>query len=1318
MGKRDRVKGKLRALLASDAARPAPAPTNSPLTRPTSTTPTPSTAPNVNASAATSHGPILEKALGGVLAKLPQAEKAAFTQASAKIDEHTLLVRVKTYDAEHMNDSAFRPHTERLSKFLNLLNKFMRGVAIGIQASPEVSALVVGSLRVVIDLGLQFAMYFSKLTDMMCTFEDYLGPLAEYAKAADISLVETAVVKAYANIVEFSWKACRVFVDANGNKRKWTSLRAFMRQHWETFESEFAAIKGDLQLHLDVLLHSVQSLHFDQSRRGEEARRREQERQEKTEFLAWVSNIDFEQTHQVIYAKKQEKTCDWLIKDPRYQQWFNSPNSSLLWCHGKPGIGKSVLASNVIENITAEIGLREDAAVCFAYYNYRDAQLKDLHQIVTALLKQLIRRKPMVPHGLLKNQHDALSPSLVGTLDSFKSCVEDLSQVYVVFDALDECPEEEREEVLKFITKAVTAQVACHVKVFVTSRKEMDIAKAFENKKVPTIPIQTESVTADIETFVRSQVEKLLIGEHGKTLYVTDGRLKETIIQTLAQRAEGMFLWVNLQLDSLCQASKARKDHVVASALETLPQGLTDTYVRILERIEAQSPYMRNLALNCLTWTIYARRPLRTSELQHALAIGSDSTTFQDLDTDQVILEACCNLLEVINFSIRPVHYTVQEFLTETIPGLSEQSIRGQLQDSTSAHRRLSLACMAYIRQSSFDAPARKVTALAHRLGMNPLAGYACHSFDYHVSKSVEHSPDVMDQLGILLQKESTYLAAILQIRIFERDAYMGGRDRFNPLDFLVSAETIIYTTSLYNIAALRQRWIVQTLPAYALQLAASAGLENAVHRLLEEGYDINEKDGTQSTALYHACSNGHNEIAQILIEQRADVNAQGGYFGYALQAASFRGHEQIVKTLLNNAANANAQGGYYGYALQAASFRGHEQIVKTLLNNAANANAQGGYYSNALQAALLEGHEQIVKTLLNNGANVNAQGGYYGNALQAASYGGREQIVKTLLNNGANANAQGGYYGNALQAASLEGHEQIVKTLLNNGANVNAQGGYYGNALQAASYRGREQIVKTLLNNGANANAQGGYYGNALQAASLEGHEQIVKTLLNNGANVNAQGGYYGNALQAASYGGREQIVKTLLNNGANANAQGGYYGNALQAASYGGHEQIVNMLLDNNADINALGGQWGNALQAAVIGNEVQIVKILLERNADANAEHGGVTVLQDASEYGDVEIVKMLLDKKADVNRDGRRGTALQLASDRGHHEVVKMLLDEGADVHAKGHYGWDETIHGTALQAASRNGHEQVVQMLLEAGAEDLRDKDDASSSRPD
>jgi plasmid maintenance system antidote protein VapI len=220
---------------------------------------------------------VLEKALARQLQKIPAAQKTAFMQAFQAIDEQALLSKVKEYDVTHCNQSSYRPYAERLSKVLGLLDRVMGGVAIGIQANPEISAVVVGSVRIVIDLALKFATFFGRLTDMVCTLENYLLPLAEYARSAEIELVEKTVVNAYANVLDFSWKARQVFIDANGDPRRWTSIRVFLRQHWETFESEFVTIRESMQHHLDILLHSVQALQFDAFRKAEQARQFEEE---------------------------------------------------------------------------------------------------------------------------------------------------------------------------------------------------------------------------------------------------------------------------------------------------------------------------------------------------------------------------------------------------------------------------------------------------------------------------------------------------------------------------------------------------------------------------------------------------------------------------------------------------------------------------------------------------------------------------------------------------------------------------------------------------------------------------------------------------------------------------------------------------------------------------------------------------------------------------------------------------------------------------------------------------------------------------------
>jgi ankyrin repeat domain-containing protein 50 len=105
-------------------------------------------------------------------------------------------------------------------------------------------------------------------------------------------------------------------------------------------------------------------------------------------------------------------------------------------------------------------------------------------------------------------------------------------------DALDECLADERHQIIGFLTKIVDRLP--NAKVFVTSRKEWDIAEAFENNKIPVIKIEAENVARDVNSFVRAEVKRLRQGYNGKKLYLTNETLEETIITTLSEKAEGM----------------------------------------------------------------------------------------------------------------------------------------------------------------------------------------------------------------------------------------------------------------------------------------------------------------------------------------------------------------------------------------------------------------------------------------------------------------------------------------------------------------------------------------------------------------------------------------------------------------------------------------------------------------------------------------------------------------------------------------------------------------------------------------------------------
>lgn len=192
----------------------------------------------------------------------------------------------------------------------------------------------------------------------------------------------------------------------------------------------------------------------------------------------------------------------------------------------------------MLEHVTTERALHKDVGIGFVYYNYQSTEMRDVSQIIVALIKQLCRKKDVVPPGFLKVKQDAMDPSQLGNQESFITVASEFREVVVIIDALDECPKDARNRILGFLS-GVANNLPC-AKVFVTSRRERDIEEAFMKLKTPIIEIEAGSVAADISSYVRSEVKRLRDGYDGKRLYLKNDTLEMTIVRTLTEKADGM----------------------------------------------------------------------------------------------------------------------------------------------------------------------------------------------------------------------------------------------------------------------------------------------------------------------------------------------------------------------------------------------------------------------------------------------------------------------------------------------------------------------------------------------------------------------------------------------------------------------------------------------------------------------------------------------------------------------------------------------------------------------------------------------------------
>ncbi|KAJ7364164.1 ankyrin repeat-containing domain protein [Mycena albidolilacea] len=1064
--------------------------------------------------------------------------------------------------------------------------------------------------------------------------------------------------------------------------------------------------------------------------------------EERTKIINWLSPINFFGRQQDIFHARQPGTGEKLLIDQCFEQWKTS-SGDILWCKGMPGAGKTVFASIVVNHLETTTR-REDIAVACMYLNHKETQIQTPSNLLAALWRQLVFDKPTSVDSMgqkLYRQHfeKGTRPSLEEIHGLLCSVVAKWSRVFIVVDALDEYPEDERMILLKRLTT-----MGSTVNVMLTSRPHITL---------PSLRYTTNLEIRAPDEDIRKYVDQRIQAHSRLSLHVqTSPELREQIITTILKSVDGMFLLAKLHTESLVAKTTVK---LVRETLENLPKDLDAAYKNTMDRINQQQTGDKELALAALTWVANAKRVLTVAELREALAVkaGAEKLDPDDRPDISIISDVCAGLIifdnqvEGTSSKVRLVHYSTQNYLDGIFP---------------EAHTDITRTLLTYLALGEVQSDVDKFQAArwsdkkTKPPKNHPLFDYCGYCLVHAVGQPEVQLQDMIlkfleavnewypqmwsdrpqpwnVKIPLPFYSSPLWVAAAANLQKTVKHVLESGvaPNSEHELDGRVSA--LCVASFLGNgqiVKSLLERGASTSrrCRCSALRLASQEGHIEIVRTLLENGVNIDAEDPPYGTALQSAIEKGHTEIVHLLIEQGADVTIGGWEYGSALQVASARGQKKIIPLLLQSGADVNAVGGQYGSALQAAVKNKYTNIIHLLLDKGADVNAAAGKYGTALYLAAKEGHTDKVLLLLEKGANVNEMGETFRSALAAATAKGYINIVRLLLERGADVNSSVGEYGSPLYLASEEGHTQVVRLLLDKGANVNKVGGEHGSAFQAAvrnghpeivrllaekgadvktaasgalvlaSKQGYTNLVRLLLENGANANAAPGKYHTALYVAAEQGYTETVQLLLDNSADVNATGGEYGSALQAAIKNKHTEIARLLLQNGASANSAGNY-GTALYLAATAGHIEIVDLLLHNGANVNAVGGAFHTALSVASKKGYMEIVRLLLEKDAGVNSvakEHDNA--LQLASEQGHMEIVRLFLESGADVNSAGDYGTALYLASAEGHKEIVRLLLENGADINATG------GVCGSALAVASNSGHTELVHLLLENGAD--------------
>lgn len=619
-------------------------------------------------------------------------------------------------------------------------------------------------------------------------------------------------------------------------------------------------------------------------------------------------------------------TCEWILTRKEYKRWLVGEHTRLLYLTGRPGIGKTTIATRLTEELAEKA--KQDGRITFVYYfcDSKDQNRRTASTVLRGLLLQTLRRRPALFKLILpeyKQKGKQWFDSFDGLRRIFCSMLDDpdVGKTYILVDALDECEENCRVDLLQCLES-----IASISQVIVTSRMTVEIEevelksqKRYPGRQCPRlcsdfIHVDSAAINKDLSNFIEVKIEELPARFSVKT--------KDMIKDALIDRAGGTFIWVSLVLMDI---SKAKRSDAVSQKLHKLPRDLNEIYVRILRDIDDDDVSDARFILQCVT---AAMRPLTVQELTIAWMIGKGSWIEDHAPRPDDISEyendwKCCGPILRLDSdgetrTVNLIHQSAKDFLLDRSIGCCEK-VTGSLFEESIADLSMFDACRDFLTKTDFDSIATKthlyrydslhddLTPRDHELEYLSLGAAKQPFLSYCLDHWRDHAIAAEDQLFKSLPciqknapRRQAFMTSWLALAIQH-----GRLDMVKQLLLIgvdVNSDHALYRTPLYSaIASVVQLLLAQPELRIGNHLSIAADFMNisiVALLLASQKCVVNDMaDALLTAAKYHSGP----IVEQLLLAQPRVIPDLVDLEDRALLShASEAGSEVVMKLLLN----------------------------------------------------------------------------------------------------------------------------------------------------------------------------------------------------------------------------------------------------------------------------------------------------------------------------------------------------------------------------------------------------------------------------------
>lgn len=322
---------------------------------------------------------------------------------------------------------------------------------------------------------------------------------------------------------------------------------------------------------------------------------------------------------------------------------------SILWCHARPGSGKSVLSSFLAQQF------QDAGETCsFFPFRYNNEALRDPQNMLRTIAFQMAEQNPRIRARLTELSTEGLNleSARLGLLWQKIFCSgifrsQSTEPTYWIIDALDEA---EPIELLQFLSLLSDLQMSERpIKVILFSRYNRDIATRLSALPIAVSEVLPDDNIDDIRLYTKERLATSAIA--------LQDRYQAEILDIIVKRSSGTFLWVAKAVDALEQ------EEIIADVLASVNDSthtLSSLYDNIMNQMARMKARQMQIAKVILGWTVCATRPLSLAEIAVVLR-----TRFGALaDVNSIVKNLCGQLLGVDKQQrVQANHMTVQEYL-------------------------------------------------------------------------------------------------------------------------------------------------------------------------------------------------------------------------------------------------------------------------------------------------------------------------------------------------------------------------------------------------------------------------------------------------------------------------------------------------------------------------------------------------------------------------------------------------------------------------------------------------------------------------------